>query len=333
MNTSPWHRAPELRWHLVFAVALTCALVAIAGLELWVRGMGVEPSVTDDTSLYGRERAKAYGDDLIALVGTSRFQVALDPEQIDEAFDDHRVANLSVIGQSALPVLEELASDESFRGVVVVEFMPIRMFTPDATDVDKARDFLKRYDALAAYSPLETNLRLMLQSNLALLHPQVKARGLAKSFFGHEISPHQRFLSSRFAPRDYTGQDLDAVIALRKKVWPERFAERFEDDALDAQIKRLNEWTDAIQNRGGHVVFFRINSSGFTADLEEEYFPRAEYWDRFAEQTTGTAVHFDDVASLREIELPEGSHADVKDTETITDGLIQALRPVIEQSP
>jgi hypothetical protein len=108
--------------------------------------------------------------------------------------------------------------------------------------------------------------------------------------------------------------------------WPERVEERLDEEALEHRLSELQKWTEMIQERGGEVVFFRINSSGFVRELEARDFPRATHWDRFAAETDAVTIHFEDVPALGGIELPEGSHADLEGAPRITDGLIEALK-------
>jgi hypothetical protein len=82
---------------------------------------------------------------------------------------------------------------------------------------------------------------------------------------------------------------------------------------------------ESIQKRGGKVIFARFPTSGEHRVLDERYYPRREYWDRFAARTPALAIHFDDVPALSRFELPDTSHLDSRDTPAFTEALIEEL--------
>jgi hypothetical protein len=60
--------------------------------------------------------------------------------------------------------------------------------------------------------------------------------------------------------------------------------------------------------------------------LDQENYPRDRYWDRLAEATAATTVHFQDDPRLAELELPDTSHIDRSDRARFTRGLVEILR-------
>ena len=57
-----------------------------------------------------------------------------------------------------------------------------------------------------------------------------------------------------------------------------------------------------------------MNSSGALYDAEEHKMPRDRYWDGFVRRVAAPALYFKDVPALAELECPDGSHLDLRDT-------------------
>ena len=92
---------------------------------------------------------------------------------------------------------------------------------------------------------------------------------------------------------------------------------------LTAPIERA---VDAIQSRGGRVVFVRFPTSGEMLALSRRVYPKEIYWDRFAATTSAAMVHFLDVPSLSKFDCPDLSHLDRRDAVRFTEGLIAELQ-------
>ena len=80
-----------------------------------------------------------------------------------------------------------------------------------------------------------------------------------------------------------------------------------------------------IREHGGSVRFLLLPSSKLVRLLEERRFPRALFWDRFAEAVFSPTLHFEDVPALREFTCPDGSHLDFRDRVRFSTALVAAL--------
>ncbi len=87
----------------------------------------------------------------------------------------------------------------------------------------------------------------------------------------------------------------------------------------------LEPYIERIQGRGGKVVFIRYVTSGVGNAIEERDYPRALYWDRFAQATKATCVYFADVETLRGFDCPDASHLDYKDVPRVARALCEEL--------
>ena len=83
-------------------------------------------------------------------------------------------------------------------------------------------------------------------------------------------------------------------------------------------IERLISAADLIGQRGGEVIFVALPVCGERARIEEERYPRADYWDRFVASSSHRTIHVDDEPSLTEPECYDGSHMDIADARVFT---------------
>jgi hypothetical protein len=93
-------------------------------LEVVTRAHGQRPSVIDDPVSWSMQRRRVEDDRrVVAFVGTSRLALAYSPAAFREAAPTLRGVNLAINGAPALGVLADLAADEQFRGIVVVDLV------------------------------------------------------------------------------------------------------------------------------------------------------------------------------------------------------------------
>ena len=59
--------------------------------------------------------------------------------------------------------------------------------------------------------------------------------------------------------------------------------------------------------------------------LDEQYYPRSQYWDLIAADADIATVHFNDVIGLNQIDLPDSTHVDQKETAGFTEILFDHL--------
>ena len=84
-------------------------------------------------------------------------------------------------------------------------------------------------------------------------------------------------------------------------------------------------WLRRIEARGGQVVFVRMPTSDEHWELDERYYPRAQYWDRLGSITGVATVHFADDPRTSAFSCPDTSHLDYRDAPRFTEGLLEVL--------
>ena len=114
------HRIPAAPYAKLWL--LTFVLFSFfAGLaEVFLRNAGHLKSITDDRILWGLEVDKIRCNKAdVALVGASRIQLGFQVDRFEEK-TGLRVANATITGCSAIPILRYIADETEFSGRVVV---------------------------------------------------------------------------------------------------------------------------------------------------------------------------------------------------------------------
>lgn len=311
---------------LVAAVALAAVLLAV--LEVGWRHAGFRPMPRDTLQLWALERGRVDGTrQVAAIVGSSRAQLGIDPHVI--AGELHLPAHtLAITGGSPLPVLEDLANDDDFRGLVICEVTPSAFFLrPAEIDRQSGADGVAGWHGLPKVTSIETRLRLALQAKLALLLPQTNVRYQVSSLLTEHALARPavaRERADRYRAGDYSHENLPKMIAH----WAKGL--RASKPPTAAELGELEHvvagWVAKIRARGGDVVFVRLPSSAAVFDTEEELWPRAAFWDPFMRSFDSHAVYFSDEPSLAHLTAAEGSHLDARQAAQASHALAAILR-------
>src|SRR5215213_3911555 len=107
---------------------------------IW-RMRGFTPSLIDDASLWASAR-RSVGSDSIVLVGASKTLLGINPAIFAET-SGVRPLQLAIDGSQAIPVLKNLAEDQSFRGVVLFDLMESEI--DGTTPPGKEEKYLQEY--------------------------------------------------------------------------------------------------------------------------------------------------------------------------------------------
>jgi hypothetical protein len=318
----------------VWWVALLVAGLLLVGAELGWRRRGFQPSVKDTPELWALARAQASAGDgrAVVLVGSSRFQGGLVPEELAKALGGARLVQLSINGASSLPVLEDLAADERFRGLVLCEVSPTLFFSVAPTAV-RARpaSYIAGYKHRPFVADWETVMRVPFQERLVVLLSAVHPKSVLHHLLVNRTLPAPPFtqtLASRQQQSDFQGVDVTPLRQLWRQRYQSMHGKAPEPAELEALLERVSAQVDRIRARGGEVVFVRMVSSGDVRRIEDERYPRERYWDRLIART-GKGLSFEDVPALAHFECGEDSHLDRHAAPGFTRLLGQELRSYV----
>lgn len=313
---------------VLLAVILACC--GSGAREWFVRTAGHRPNVPDSRDLwrYWRSRIADRDAQAVVLLGTSRMQCDVSIATMESSLPGHRVVQLAVEGpSSSIGVLQDLARDESFCGLVICE-----------TDVPllersrwRALESYWTYDPPSRLKWWETLARDWVEDKFVGLQPAFTLRARLCHFLGDGSPPRREYARMRFTREEQldfacvAGQESRrrAAAGLLRARYQANAVPRFE--AVRKDIPKVDELVQAIERRGGRVVFVRMPSFGDYWEIEEQYHPKSD-WDRFTSMTVATCIHFRDVPEMRRLSSPDESHLDVRDAPRFTRSLVSELR-------
>ena len=312
-------------------LALLTAAALIGGWEWHWREQSYEPMLADDRDLWAQFRHRVSHQDMdrtLTVIGASRIQLAWSPASFAELKPGWRSTSLAINGHYPGAVLFDLAADERFTGrlLVVVDARGLSHWYQDM-----AEPYVRHYRR--DYGPqrkLERRLLNRAQMRLVFAGADFNlVRRLAGAIDGHPpYRPYITFLPDRTIAADFDKADVDAL----REGFARGLAEDYETRPAPppeqwlASLDRILAAIDTIQARGGQVVFLRMPTADRHWELDEQNYPRTEYWDRFAAITTAHTVHFQDWPALSELETPDTSHIDQTDRPRFTAAMIDILR-------
>ncbi|MEZ6070469.1 MAG: hypothetical protein R3C10_09400 [Pirellulales bacterium] len=297
---------------------------AMVSQEVWWRSRGISQSVSDDVNLWciQRDKADAAGHDVIAVLGASHMQLGFAPEAFHACNPKYKIANLAINGTFPIPILQDLAEDESFSGIVICGLMP-RGIVPDAwKGPPVVYSGYHRYQW--GYTKLvERKLRTYLQQSLSWFNQEVSLNNLIRDLARGRMPRDDYLLSGedRFKQADYSLTDAEAMGKRRfagvQKSWESTYRELSDAEVLDA-VRQIDGWVKQIQARGGEVVFFRPITDEPFYSFETSLYPRDKYWDVLARNTSALTVHFADCPEFIGIDCPDGAHLNYADAKKVT---------------
>lgn len=314
-------------WLVVFSSLLVLSAFTILGYNHYWISRGYSASVQDTRQFWAVHRAQVYPSDkkVLVFLGASRTLYGIDLNWVRNNLDEYQPVMLAVNGNYPLAVLKDLAHDNQFSGVVFIDI--------DSRGLNK--------DNHAMLQPYVDYY----QSDFGpskWLHHWILARLQQKLIFLEQkfslLSSLERVLNSSESPRipnswmDINRNnklDLTMVDAGALANW---FADQVVSDMQSnppaapeqwlANLAEVKVWVDEIEQRGGQVVFYSPPVSGRQLELEQEYYPRSQYWDAFIRYYKMIGLNTMDIPAIREIELPDESHMNYWDKPTYTEQLM-----------
>jgi hypothetical protein len=330
--------------NLIKAGILTVILI-VASLTCWeiyLRSKGYPISYDDDASLWSTKRIKVYqpSDAATVFIGSSRIKYDLDIPTWENITGD-KVIQLSMVGTSPRPFLEDLANDKNFKGKLIIDITEGLFFGRNKKRSEKTstefEDYYKKWTPAQKFSSyvdygiesgfvfLEKNkfsLNTLLDELPIANRKGVFNRPIFPKGFGMNTSERQNFMDEEFL-RDTSQQKHQqrnwAMLGNFEKT------PGISGDSLTAIFKEVKNNIDKIKARGGKILFIRTPSSGDYRDGEKIAYPRDKYWDKLLVYTNTPGIYFEDYPETDHFICPEWSHLSPKDAVVYTKDLIKIL--------
>lgn len=329
-STSSFERElPRGQWGATWIVAVAIAACLCVLAERAARSIGQRPSVVDDQVSWSRFRHTVDHDRrVVAFVGSSRMLLAYDAAAFEKVAPELRGVQLAINALPSIGVLRDLAADEDFRGVAVVDLVEWDIPPAGGDDWGGAREYLDRSHALWRAPGALANQWLagFVQERFAIL--AMGGRSLLTRLARGKV-PLPNFVS---AARDRTSNgfyDLapsGAMAAKARQRLSNFDAPPPSPEAWLAHALTFEPMVQQIRARGGDVVFVRMPTTGQLWEGFKAHYPRDRYWDVFAAKTSAHTLHFNDVPGMRDVACPDEMHLDQSSQELFTSTLVESLR-------
>ncbi len=294
--------------------------------SLWRTG------TNDSERLWAEKRIEAsqLGTAGIVLIGASRIQLGIDTLLLQK-MTGQKVIQLAIDGNPYISVLEDLATDESILGTIIVS-TTVNGLLNSQNQKNRASQYLNYYHSISThlfrFDTVEAKLT-------AILRRYFRSRSNFVTPYKWALWPKDRlaqagylkFNSDRSVEANYSLVDVGKMYSDRVKRHLGEESEavyrsipKFEDN-----IKHVNTLLTKIMSRGGRVVFVRFPTDKQIWEIDDTRYPKKLYWDKFAQLSIARTVHFGDYPSLSGFNLPDGSHLDQSDKKEFTRELSNIL--------
>ncbi len=330
--------------HFPKVALLTLFLVAafIAGWEFFLRSKGIQIAYDDGKELWSNKRAKVYqpSNEATVFIGSSRIKYDLDIATWRKLTGEDAV-QLAMEGTSPLPVLDDLAADEKFKGKLVIDVTEGLFFSDvggGPNDVFGSINYSKKVTPAEKASfvinhGLESGFVFLDRDNFSLNafldklqvknRPGVFAMPIFPMEFGRVTFDRQNKMTDAFV-RDTVLQGR--VTAIWKMFAGMPGPPPADGAKLDSFMTVVKARVDKIRSRGGQVLFVRTPSSGPFWMGEQHGFPREKYWNRLLTFTGTPGIHFTDYPAIAHFVCPEWSHLTPKDAISFTTQFVSLLQ-------
>jgi hypothetical protein len=329
-------RIPAGSWPRSWLLTLTIVGVLLGGWELLLRTKGVTPSVEADREAWILARGRI-GSRTTVITGSSRIQAVLDPTIWVAEVGGAPPEDLALPGGNPIPVLEDLAADTGFRGLVLTEILPMYMFDQRGTAAASAREHVRAYHD-AKSSPAarwEAWLRVHVASRFAFRRPDALPQRSYATIAKGELPPkpftgmtpeRYHFLFFRRLGLPANRPDIMDTLAFRPNMLNTRPAKGATLDSLYQSIQRS---VAAIHGRGGQVVFIKFPACGGRRLLEEKFFPSAVYWTPLKAITGAPMIDLGEFPEVTSLDCFDGSHIDVSDAPGVARIIARRVRELV----
>lgn len=316
-------------------MAIAVALVLVAGLtalEANARRLRLDAGDIDNSEIaWVEERARSEGAP-VAIVGDSRILFDTDLDRF-EALTGVRPVQLAIHGTSALTLLEDVAENPNFHGLLIVGLADTMFFQP----FDGYGGYVRRRNDFKSPSGrIGIEIDHVLQRRLAFLDSNYRLSVLA-----HRLDDDYR--PGVEGPKDDIWKIQEVGERRQTWMWPrieqpgplqdharwawKGFKEKFPftPELIAKGQARAKAAVEKIRSRSGEVVFVRPPSGPQLRVNEEAQVPKAKGWDVLLRNTRAGGVHIDDMPEAQGLTLPEWSHVNRKCAAVFTDAYVRHL--------
>ncbi|MCG8435762.1 MAG: hypothetical protein MJA83_17200, partial [Gammaproteobacteria bacterium] len=277
------------------------------------------------------------------IIGSSRILFNIQLNEWEQASGE-RPIQLALEGTSPMSIMEDLADDPDFTGTLLVGVSPGLFFS----GFEFRKPALEKYHRESPSSWIGQRISMLIEPYFAFLHLDFALFTILEREQHEDWLPEREGVLKFRDVRKLADMDRDRNTrmwskvendaeyqALSKTIWAQRFkpiSERSEEEIQGrlagraAQIDRAVAAVEKLHARGVEVIFIRMPSQGYYAELSEpQYNPRAETWDVLIERSGALGIHWKDHEEMQGYTLPEWSHMRGADARELTPKLYRLI--------
>lgn len=326
-----------------FLLTILLFFFGVLSWEFYLRNEGYGISYDDGKEFWAHQRRMVYSpkEEATVFIGSSRIKYDLDIESWIKETADFPI-QLGCVGSTPIPVLNNLAADEKFKGKLIIDVTEKLFYNFKNWPREKPDEGIKyckseTYAQRVSYyidNFLQTFLVSLDKENFTLTPlinkiPLRQRTGVeTNQFFPVEFERinkyRQSFMTDRFANDSFQTRKVQGLWKLYgEKGKKDPPTPDFKIDSLIGDIKLK---IDRIKKRGGEVVFTRTPSTGSELINENKNYPRERFWQKLLEVTQCQGIHYADYSELTALNCPEFSHLDQNGARIYTKKLISILK-------
>lgn len=321
------------KWGRTWIFGLATALVVLLCTESFWRLKGYTTTILDNEALWSLERNKiGKSTKEIVLIGSSRIITDISTDTLRRLAPEYKLINLGIDGACANAVLEDLAADETFRGIVICDITPQCFMFGNLGELN-AKHFVDFYKKKYNIN-MEINrvIATLVEESLVTVDKYLSIIKVIGSLIIERNFRPPRYWTTkedRSQLVDYSMVEIEKVKEkrmLNAKKHYENLKVKVDKAKYLEGVDKVEDAVSKIIKRGGRVVFVHFPVSEEHWKLDEDYFPKKQYWDGFASRTKGEVIHFKEVEELNKFNLPDTSHLDFRDTKEFTSLLFNEMK-------
>jgi hypothetical protein len=311
----------------VLALALPALLAA--GTEAVLRARGYAPEPMEEGRLWAlaREAVRPHDPGEVVVLGSSRIQCGLQLDAWSEV-TGRKPVQLAIYGSSPVPVLEDLATDESFTGTAIVEVTAPIFFSQSSRRLERPRRWIAQWREMrqSLFGFAERRLELAFEERAVFLGRAFDLPNLAAALAEGRwpvVSHRFRGDRNRTVIPDHITEASD--LAAFEPGGGGDGADRAPPDAGPV-IERVTAAVERLEKRGGRAVLVALPARGSVALEERRLTPRSRYWDVLVSALDVPAIHWEDEPELRELRPADSMHLPGEQAELWTRSVARMVR-------
>lgn len=320
---------------------LIIVIIMLTSWEIYLRNKGFDTSYYDDPALWADKRKMVYepSDKATVFIGSSRIKFDTDIDTWESITGEHAI-QLACVGSTPLPVLDNLANDEKFKGKLVIDVVEGLFFSLHGADRRPVEN-IKQYKEQTPAQWASFHINHLLESKLVFLDKEWNSLGAKldelpledregvrnfKGFpsdFGRVKFNRQEYMTDKMAGDTSIS---NKVIAIWQMFGRANTTPPITGKTLDSVFTAIKTSIDKIKARGGKVIFIRPPSTGSFLAAETRFFPREKYWDKLLPATGTDGIFYTDYPVMANLHCPEESHLKLSDAVVFTKEMIRILK-------